>query len=289
MKKIRIQVQGGLGNQLFIWAMAHEITSKTGKKVELIYIDDTHQRTDRPNELRGIANYCGHAISVRESKLWGYIFKFVDKSPQFGKNVEQKLISFLKIYSCTSDFEIPEFKKLEPKMLRGFFQNSEMVNRHKLALSQEIYETFKDIEIKCKNLQSVHIRRGDTIDISKSWGVLSMEYYEKLITESVPLVICTDSEALAVKLAQKYTEAEFSTSKTDSAWQTLKILSQARHFIGGNSSLSWWAAWLVANKNDGEALLPEPWRPNNGEASKNLFLDKVSYQEAEFELEEKQQ
>lgn len=287
MKKIRIQVQGGLGNQLFIWAMAHDITRSTGNKVQLIYIADRYQRKDRPNELNEIKIHCSHQISVKESRLWGYIFKLVDKSKQFGKIVEQTLISLFRIYSCESEFEIPNLKEIQTRMVRGFFQNSEMVNRHRLILIQELGDTFRLIGIKSENLQSIHIRRGDTVEISGSWGVLSMKYYEKLIDESKPIVFCTDSEVLANKLAGQYPQAKFSTPKTDSAWQTLKILSQSSHFIGGNSSLSWWAAWLVTEEKEGEAILPKPWRPNNQEASKNLYLEKVYYREAEFEQVEK--
>lgn len=283
MKKIRVQVQGGLGNQLFTWAMAHEITLQTRQQVELVYVNDKKQRLDRPNELYEIANHCSHAISVRESLLWGYIFRIVDKANRMGRTFHLIATSVLKVYSCSSEFEIPAKKVLNAAMIRGFFLNSKMVNRNRLVLNHELQATLMNIYSRFKNVQTIHIRRGDTIEISNSWGILSEQYYEKLIDASEPMVICTDSEELAKSFSKKYPKAEFSTPKTETAWQTLKILSQGNQFVGGNSTLSWWAAWLVTSKKDGVASLPRPWRPYNEEISNYLHLDRVAYQIAQFE------
>lgn len=283
MKKIRVQVQGGLGNQLFIWAMAHEIAISTQKKVELVYVLDQNQRVDRPNELIEISNHCNHNISLKDSYLWGYTFKIIDKSQQLGIKFQEFIETVLKIHSCSTENEIPAKKTFNRRMIRGYFQNADIVNLQKSIIHQELISTLNNMHTRHSCLQTIHIRRGDTIDIASSWGVLTEGYYEQLIVESEPMIICTDSQEVADTFANKYPSVESSTPLTDTAWQTLKILSQGNRFIGANSTLSWWAAWLVTYKQDGVAILPKPWRPGDTGSPNFLHLERVTYQEADFE------
>jgi hypothetical protein len=85
MRTIRVQLHGGLGNQLFIWAMAHEISVSTGSKVQLEYVKDRYQRDDRPIEIERLLESCQHKISINQSRSVGIFLRLLDKLGLYSK------------------------------------------------------------------------------------------------------------------------------------------------------------------------------------------------------------
>jgi len=61
--------------------------------------------------------------------------------------------------------------------------------------------------------------------------------------------------------------------------------SAAKTFIGSNSTLSWWAAFLNNDENS-RILLPQPWYITESIIETSLKLDKVSYITSEFMAKE---
>jgi hypothetical protein len=76
---IRLQNAGGLGNQLFVWAAAHNLAHKFDEKVVIFTVKDLNSRKDRPSELQRLKMYCKHDVYLRESFVLGYILRVVDK------------------------------------------------------------------------------------------------------------------------------------------------------------------------------------------------------------------
>lgn len=287
MKKIRVQLQGGLGNQLFIWAMAHELQQHHSLKVDLIYVEDKLQRSDRLNELAPLKAVCKHGIRLRNSRRLGLFLRIIDKSKSFPVVGKLNLEGKFGLYSCNSTGEFPEINYRKFKLIRGYFQNSLVVEKNRLVLSQELNQALDELVGNCSSDfdQALHIRRGDTLSFAKSWGVLDISYYLDQISANKSLAICTDDPDLGRSLKIKYPDAYVSIPQTETTWQTLRILSRSKEFIGANSTLSWWAAWIIKVNAGQIAILPKPWRPSGYPQQEELMLQGVTYRQARFKSE----
>jgi hypothetical protein len=102
----------------------------------------------------------------------------------------------------------------------------------------------------------LHIRLGDYI--GSEFGVINPASYSKLITRNIPLVVCTNGTEQQVAEILKIKPDVILTPSQTTAWETLSIIGSADKFIGVNSTLSWWGAFLVGQNNN-EAYLPLIW------------------------------
>jgi hypothetical protein len=90
-----------------------------------------------------------------------------------------------------------------------------------------------------------------------------------LITQNIPLVVCTDGTEQQVEEILKIKPDLILTPRETTAWETLSIIGSADKFIGVNSTLSWWGAFLVG-QNKKEAYLPLSWHKSNSQKNINL-------------------
>lgn len=286
MKKIRIQLQGGLGNQLFIWAMAHELERTTGCAVQIKYVSDKLQRSDRPVEVYGLLQHCNHAISINESMVLGALLRAIDKGVKHSKFLGKIYQEVLGIYDCQSSYEIPIFDRKYPRIIRGYFQDLEMVERNSLVIQKELSSTLELVSAPLlpENTVVMHIRRGDTRTISESWGILSSEYYLKIAHESKSIIICSDDDSAAQLFVGEFPTATFLSPSNTSTWESLKILIAGNQLVMANSTLSWWAGWIKAKKNPNSVFFPDPWRPHERITFERLKLNDVNFCNAEFEV-----
>ena len=274
---IRVELQGGLGNQLFIWAMAHRLSEDYKSDIRIIVPRNRKSRTDRPCELFDLANLCDHRISISESWWFSQITKAIDKLNNFKFVIRLDLMHRLGIITQKDTYDISIANSRAPRILRGYFQSTEIAESTKNVIFNEILSYLKSLEFpevvtQSEVIKIVHIRRGDTKQISQEWGILSLEYYEKLINQSDELVICTDESDFKEKIVKKFPHSLIVSPEESSAWQVLKIMTNSKDFVMANSTLSWWGGWLAINKGGTKVYLPDPWRPNNPKAGQSLNI-----------------
>jgi hypothetical protein len=177
-----------------------------------------------------------------------------------------------------------------PKILRGYYQNQEIPFSVKSQILHEISRYLEKVEMPPIAMGSTikevaHIRRGDTKEISKEWGVLSLEYYEELINDSKDVVICTDETRDKGSIQKKFSESLVVSPQDSSAWQVLKIISLSQVFVMANSTLSWWGAWIAVNSRNTKVYFPVPWRPGNEQIGESLKISSSVLKPAIFESE----
>ena len=128
-----------------------------------------------------------------------------------------------------ADFTFPDFSN---------HQNAEMAAR-----------------IMGDNAISLHVRRGDYVALS-AHVLCDQAYYEAALTrllEGLPqdaptVYVFSDDPDWAkanLPLPCKKVVVDFNGPDTD--FEDMRLMSLCRHNIIGNSSFSWWAAWLNAN------------------------------------------
>lgn len=118
------------------------------------------------------------------------------------------------------------------------------------------------------NSVAIHIRRGDYISVSESFkthGICSLDYYKSCIQYMDDklkkphfFVFSDDAHMLLADLLKLFPHTFVDHNSFDEAFEDLRLMSLCKHQIIANSSLSWWGAWLNANK-DKIICAPKKW------------------------------
>lgn len=141
--------------------------------------------------------------------------------------------------------------------LSGYFQSWKYFDH----CSDYIREIFtlreKENNITFKGLCAVHVRRGDYLQFPDHHPTLDMSYY-KAAMERVPaskfLIFSEDVQWCR----ENFVGPQFIVTEPASSAIDFKMQMSCNHFIIGNSSFSWWAAWLGTH-SDKVVIAPKKW------------------------------
>jgi len=172
--------------------------------------------------------------------------------------------------SFTSSYSEPffHFKKIPYQKnlkLNGYFQSEKyFVHNRNLILDlfsidddSKNYIKDKYDDILNKKTCSIHIRRGDYLNLPNHHPVCSLDYYNKAIEMmdvDLFLIFSDDIEWCKKNfIGDKFIFIDKNTDYID-IW----LMSLCDNNIIANSSFSWWGAWL--NKNpDKKVIAPNKW------------------------------
>ena len=290
---IYIPVQGGLGNQLFQWSMAHYITQETGLPVTLVQNPSTSHSLNQ-NPLLQLSNQCTHSIKVGQNQKVALGYRAIDKLSKYDSMQISKVSRKIKMFTL-SDHESAILPDATSKYssIRGFFQSATMVKQVWSDLKREIQtvmqaslenagkgveETFLDLN---HNYEAVHIRRGDYLENKDDLGVLSLDYFENLITSNQTVVVCSDSLESKELDHWRLDDRLYNQEKL-SAIETLALLSNGKRLVMSNSTLSWWASQFVLDRG-GQVVAPTPWFKRTDLVSNEYLFDKrFTYADSNF-------
>ena len=278
---IIIQMMGGLGNQMFQYALYSQLKSM-GKEVKMDdnagFIADAQR--DPQLEVFGI-DY------VRADKK--EIIKMRDSSPMFTAKVRRKLFG-RKNNSYFEENRLFQSKIFEwdNVYLEGYWQSEKYFKDVGGQLRQEFsVERLKNPvnpsnklssqsesylwKIEQTQSVSVHIRRGDYLlpQNQELFGNICTDYYYehaiKVITRKYPncifYIFTNDMEWSYPWLKRrsggknKLIPVEVPKNRDHEA---LILMSRCKHNILANSSFSWWASYLNDNP-DKMVIAPERW------------------------------
>ncbi len=264
-KSVVVELQGGLGNQLFGWAAGYALSKKLG--CELIL--DKSYLYQRGYQLDSFQ----FGLDVKTKKNSVYYSKLM-------KNIPQSEV----FQEGTFEFD-RKFLELErPKVLRGYFQSWKYHGQY----AREIYNLAQNLvheSNQLRNLQSkfnfkelvaVHVRRGDYTKLEDYHGLLHSEYYRNALAELKNLdrtpqeiVVFSDDINEARKIvpgAALYIGSQELTSPAEN----LVLMSRCKALVGANSSFSLWAGMIMSSKNKLQ-LFPEPWFAKSGPSDRDLL------------------
>ena len=279
---MRMFIKGGLGNQLFQYAYLHNyIFLEKHSTIELI--PDQITRADRPFELDALADSCSHLSDVKPgvSNPAIPISRFL--------RFKLRLLSLF-LHSLTSNHagtELHEkgiFQFSHPKSsqmnlglpLRGYFQHWKYVEDAWSLIGPELKQCFISLKSHSDILHVqeretvIHIRGGDFKEHIDSFGALGADYYLRALDiisknsikiESV--LVLTDDVEFTESMMPKLNLSKYLILGPDecSAWEALLLMSEAKHLVTANSTLSWWGAFL-AHKSGSICVTPNPWHRN---------------------------
>lgn len=290
-KKAILYLTGGLGNQLFQYAFG--ISQSQDKEVFIetqlgwpVLANDsfptiyeyqlsTSTQIKKMSRLSGIARKIGFfAVKLSSTKNIYYrsVLRFFSL-PMLSLIFSIYYKQCLRIQLSKGVGYAPIAKSNANSFIVGYFQSFywpslEEVRPQLLQLSLKKssaelirYEQLAQME---KPL-IVHIRLGDYL-AEKSFGIPSKDYYERAISELFnfekdrKIWIFTNDQALAESfIPSKYeSHLRWIPNVEESAAVTLEVMRLGTAYVIGNSTYSWWGAFLSRNQ-DALVIAPIPW------------------------------
>lgn len=268
---IIVNLKGGLGNQMFQYALGRTLALKNNDVLKL----DTESLSKakvigniyRPFDLEVFT--IEKNIATREEVLAlkhphgifsKAIIKFKHKVLRQSNVVfNQKVTKLTGSQYLDGYWQSPlYFENIRPTLLADF------TLREALSPSGQILQA----QIKSTNSVSIHIRRGDYVQnprVLRENGICSVTYYKQAVAkinamqkEVTYFIFSDDMTWVKENLPFKDAAVVYIEDKTLTAPQELYLMSQCKHNIIANSSFSWWAAWL--NQFERKMVIaPTPW------------------------------
>lgn len=267
-KRVIIEVSGGLGNQMFQYALYRQMKRFS----ENVYLDLSFYHSNqklRKFEL-DIFNISYDVIDEKIAKKYrgyGYNDSLIEKVKRYFFHERNHLYKDL-----ITEFQ-PQIFTMDNIYLSGYWQNekyfSEIVEEiqevYKLSIDGELAE-----EILNRNSVSIHIRRNDYLysHNSKIYGnICTNEYYQsaiKYINDHVenPFYYIFSDDISWVKDNLIMANSLVVEHKEDEDHMDMQLMSLCKHNIIANSTFSWWGAWLNSNKEK-IVIGPKKWFSNH--------------------------
>ncbi|MES2087655.1 MAG: alpha-1,2-fucosyltransferase [Patescibacteria group bacterium] len=277
---IIIKIEGGLGNQMFQYALGRNLSLTHGKnfKIDTSYLRKNNQ-SGRTFRLSGFKIVTTEATKTEINRYRSTLEKFFDRiRPRPNKK---------KVLELSNTFD-PEVLKRTDGYLVGhwndarYFESSENTILEDFKLQKPFgaaAEKMASFIFAQPEAVSVHIRRGDYVSIPKIadvHGALPLSYYAEaceIIMKKKPnahFFISSDDIAWAKKNFPPHYPATFISDPEIPDYEEMTLMSLCKHHIIANSTFSWWAARLN-QKKEKIIIAPKNWFRDTSKDASNLI------------------
>lgn len=266
MKKIVIRLSGGLGNQMFQYALGKHLEQKNAivqydtfvfyrDKLRNYELNQFHTDVELVSTVRNWFHLCCY-YTERKLKMKQLVIKLLGEHHEkslFG--FEDDLINYRYLDGCWQNIQY--FYDLKTTLQREFVWKGSFN-----SIQQSV---IKDIE----NQESVmiHLRRGDYLKPTNSalYVVQDQDYYERAVhfvsdkVKEARWYVFSDDIEWCKNLSCFKKDTTFIDKKiSNNMYVDFELMKRCRHFIIGNSTFSWWASWLSANEEK-VMVAPAQW------------------------------
>lgn len=264
-RAITVELQGGVGNQLFVLAAG---LAQAGRLDVPLRLDlsrlgaNTSAHVRRDFELAPVVDALEYQIEVAPAPRFAL--------PLAARNVLNRIPNARRFREPSLDYS-PSIEHVSPgTALTGYFQSPAYFTHGADTLMQQALERVAaDNAIAPSSEVFMHIRRGDYL-IAKHQnhhGLASLEYFDRaaeLVRTRQPEAgfrVFTDSpEQIAPSFLNRWGATLDTQQLGLTPLQALLSLAANDGLIMSNSSFSWWAAWLSERRNPGAVFIaPRPW------------------------------
>lgn len=274
---IIVKLKGGMGNQMFQYALGRALSLKYKDPLclDLVTLLD---RTPRSGVYKtafyeyNLDVFNVDAKLMSESEVGSYYRTIISK-------IRRGLLYLKSFVIKTRGVEKyfhfdPEIKSIGPNAcLDGYWQSPKYFSevedtiRKDFTFKEKFSDKIENLMQKIKNQNSVcvHIRRGDYIGnplhdiVGKDYYVKGIEKIKELTNVDKIYVFSNDikwcEENIKFNYPTMFVGDEYVGKKDEGH---LALMSACRNFVITNSSFSWWAAWLSENKNK-IVVCPKQW------------------------------
>ena len=274
---IIIQMAGGLGNQMFQYALYRQLISM-GKIVKM---DDeagfkedkqrnpalapfgiTYERASRKEIIRMTDASMFPLTRIRRKFFGRHSHSYFEENKRFQRKIFDWDDVYLEGYWQSEKY----FSDVAELLKKEFGLESVRENHSSgCGFSEQAEKYLREIE-QTRSV-SIHIRRGDYLLPQNQvlfGNICTERYYEKamkMIADRYPDVtfylFTNDSEWAKTWIEKPYriVPVEWAEAKD---YELLTLMSRCKHNILANSSFSWWASYLNENP-DKMVIAPDKW------------------------------
>lgn len=274
---IAVRLMGGLGNQMFQYAIGRKLAlqNKTDLALDLIFFDNIADvDTPRFYEL--------DCFNIQEKFLSPAKRPVENPDAAFaGKRGKIKLLKHKlggqnwQIYNEPHhNFDPKVLKQTNNSYLIGYWQTEKYFTDIRETILKDF--SFKQLakgknaklleQIKNTESISVHVRRGDYVTnkhANKFHGTKEQSYYNAALepilkkTKEPTLFVFSDDPDWCKKNL-KFKQKTVYIEGNKKGYEDMRLMMNCRHNVIANSSFSWWAAWLNQN-SDKLVSAPKQW------------------------------
>ena len=265
-----IRLQGGLGNQLFIWSTAHYLSRITNKPIRIVCNPrNVHIFIE---QLANVSKQDIRLVRGKSVRIFFIIFEFL-------KIKNQKLFELINFknhfFAEQQNLEISREILSKALFIQGFFQRAWIVEEVWDILRREISEVseyFSENRMEMLSEKTaMHVRRGDYVLSPNTWGLLSLQYYKEALGDLNGVQCFTDMDInQAKKFFENSPSVQILTPNDANEISVLLNLSKMNKLAIANSSLSWWGGFL-ASKRAALVIAPDPWFRKSDSWSNEIF------------------
>ena len=271
---IIVRLKGGLGNQLFQYAVGRHLAEirQVVLKIDISFFETytLHTYSMWPFDIQenfATREEVMELATPKESILDRFIGRVIPRPPKPAPTfIQEKYFHF-----DPNILSLPDNVYLDGHwQSEKYFANIKEIIRREFTVKTP--QTGKDKELSeligSSESVSLHIRRGSYVflpEANQTHGTCSMNYYYRCVDHLIKSIknphffVFSDEPDWArdnLKLAYPTTFVEHNSADKD--YEDLRLMSQCKHHIIANSTFSWWGAWL--SKNPGKIVLaPKKW------------------------------
>lgn len=293
---IVVKIKGGLGNQMFEYAMARKLQLAYG--IEKIAFETSVIGADQLRRLE-VSRFAffekamlpaslGRTARIQEwfrKKLVSYfIAGRPEKTAQRRENFWSPFFALLGIVQRDhSGMRESFWLKLHRNIyINGWFQEASLFEPLREVLRKDFAYTAPGLadtdickRIRTENSVCVHVRRGDYINhpifdvCGEAYYCGAMERIAQKVMNPVFFIFSDDIDQVEREMTFPFPVVY--VRERHEACDELFLMRQCRHFILSNSTFSWWAQFL-GEAADKVVVAPSKWRRTD-ETNRDIYMD----------------
>jgi len=252
---IIVRLTGGLGNQIFQYAVGRALALRRGTEIAL---DARAFQSDKQRRF-ALGPFCLPTVSSENVRLppsrrnpLAFVLWRITKGRRFTYYREKN-----------SAFD-PRVLSLGPEAyLHGYWQSENYFRYVTDVIRADLSVSAAPSEANATRLRamassfsvSVHVRRGDYAAVPKTnniYGTCPIEYYQaaaRWLAEKVGgrpsfWIFSDDPVWTAANIKLPFDSHYITNPAEEHPAEDMRLMSACRHHIIANSSFSWWGAWL---------------------------------------------
>ena len=272
---IVVRLMGGLGNQMFQYALGRALSHRLGVelKLDLSWFSDQNKSvTRRDYQLAALNTVASIATKDDLDRLRvpgrGWFADIAGMLNPFYRKTYIRERGF--------QFDPTMLNSQDDVYLEGFWQSERYFKEISEILRQEFTlrtaldehgHRLKDLIVGCRSV-SLHFRRGDYVTsqtANKFHGTCSLDYYREAVdvirnrVSSPHFFIFSDEPSWVRKAFPLDLPSTFiGGDGPRPAPEEMYLMSKCRHHVMANSTFSWWGAWLQGSTGN-TVIAPQKW------------------------------
>lgn len=275
--KIVVRFTGGLGNQMFQYALGRHLALIHKRQLRFDVSGYVNDKPDAKTGVRlfGLSWFSVHGEiatgddlepfrSYRATGLGGRVMRVVDRAKPIAR---RRIVQERNEHRWQFRPDLLKSHLADPVCLVGLWQSEKYFAAIANTIRSELQvkkapngdNAAMLAEISSTNSVAVHVRYGDNVTVEQAHGALPLSYYHRacdLLQQKVSntryYVFSDDPSWAKANLALPGETVFVCHNGDEKNHEDLRLMSACKHHIIGNSTFSWWGAWL--GKKEGQLV-----------------------------------